>query len=92
MPNIKRDEAHLYAHQGASMVAQHESLANGDGCGMGWIMANSISKAQFGMDRQQLFRQQNGNQGGQQQNWQGPNNYQQQNWGKPIGNRIGIDR
>ena len=82
MPNIKRDEAHLYAHQGACMVAQHKSLANGEGCGMGWIMANSISKAQFVMERQQLFRQQNGYHGGQQQNWQGPNNNQQQNWGQ----------
>ena len=81
MPNIKRDEAHLYAHQGASMVAQHKSLANGEGCGMGWIMANSVSKAQFVMDRQLQFRQQNGNQ--QQGNWQRSNNqHQQQNWGQ----------
>ena len=61
MPNIKRDKAHLYAHQGASMVAQHKSLANGEGCGMGWIMANAVSKAQFVMIRQQQFRQQYGN-------------------------------
>ena len=51
MPNIKRNEAHLYAHQGASMVAQHKSLENGEGCGMEWMMANSVLKAQFVMDR-----------------------------------------
>ena len=83
MPSIKRDEAHLFAHQGASMVAQHKSLANGTGCGMGWIMANSISKAQFVMDRQKHFRDQYANNNGQQQNnWQGPNNNNQQNWGQ----------
>ena len=44
-------------------------------------MANSVSKAQFVMYRQQQFRQQNGNQ--QQNNWQGTNNQQQQQgWGQ----------
>jgi hypothetical protein len=91
MPNIKRNEAHLYATQGASMVAQHKSLATGEGCGMGWIMANSVSKAQFVMERQQQFRQQHAPQGGnhnnwqsaggQQNNWQGAHNAQQ-NWGQ----------
>ena len=81
MPHIKRDEAHLYAHQGASMIAQHKSLPNGEGCGMGWIMANAVSKAQFVMNRQQQFRQQNGHTQ-QHGNWnQPPNPQQKQQWG-----------
>jgi hypothetical protein len=91
MPSIKRNEAHLYATQGASMVAQHKSLSNGEGCGMGWIMANSVSKAQFVMERQQQFRQQHTPPGGQQSNWQvggGHSNHwqgahnMQQHWGQ----------
>ena len=37
------------------MVAHHKSLPDGTGYGMGWILANSISKAQFVMQRQQGF-------------------------------------
>ena len=37
------------------MAAQNNSLPDGIGAGMGWILANSISKAQFVMQRQQDF-------------------------------------
>ena len=76
LPNVKRDEAHLYSHQGACMVAQHKSLSNGEGCGVAWMMANAVSKAQFVMDRQHAIKKQNG----QHQQWQ--NNQQQQGWGR----------
>ena len=52
MPNIPRDEAHVYANQGSSMVAHHKSPTDVIGAGMGWILANSISKAQFAMQHQ----------------------------------------
>ena len=58
------------------MVAQHKSLSNGEGCGVAWMMANAVSKAQFVMDRQHAIKKQNG----QQQQWQ--NNQQQQGWGR----------
>jgi len=77
MPNIKREEAHLYSHQGACMLAQHKSLANGEGCGMAWMMANAVSKVQFVMDRQHTIKKQQGNQ----QQWQN-NHQQQQGWGR----------
>ena len=55
MPNISCDKSHMYNNQGASMVAQNKSLPYGTGYGMGWIIANSISKAQFLIQRQQEF-------------------------------------
>ena len=55
MPKILRDEAHMYANQGASMVAHHKSLTDGTGAGIGCILANSISNAHFLMQRQQEF-------------------------------------
>ena len=58
MSNIPRDEAHMYDNQEASMVAQHKSLPDGTGAGMGRILANSISKAKFAMQRQQEFAKQ----------------------------------
>ena len=45
MPNITRNESHMYANQGEIMVAQNKSLSDGTVAGMGWILANSISKA-----------------------------------------------
>ena len=51
MPNLLHDKADMYANQGASMVAQNKSLPDGTGASMGWIIANSISKAQFLMQR-----------------------------------------
>ena len=53
MPNIPRDDSHMYGNQGASMVAHHKSLPYETGAGMGWILANSISKEQFVMHHQQ---------------------------------------
>jgi len=50
------------------MLAHHKSLANGEGCGMGWMMANAVSKAQFVMDRQQQIRKHQAQTNNQQQN------------------------
>ena len=55
MTIITRDKAQMYANPLASMVAHHKSLPYGTGDGMGWILATSISKAQFVMHRQQEF-------------------------------------
>ena len=55
MPDIQHDEENMYANQGASMVAHHKSLTDGTGAGIGCILANSISKAHFLMQRQQEF-------------------------------------
>ena len=55
MTNISRDKAHMYANQGAIMLAQQKSLPDGIGYGMGWILDNSIRKAKFVMQRQQEF-------------------------------------
>ena len=55
IPNIPTDEAHIYANQGAIMVAQKKSLLDGTGAVMEWILTNNISKAQFLMQRQQEF-------------------------------------
>ena len=55
MPNIPRAEAHMYANQVASMVAQNKSLPNGIGADMVWILANSIIRAQFVMHLKQEF-------------------------------------
>ena len=58
MTNIPHDKAHIYANQGASMVTQHKSLPYGTGAGMGWVLVNRISKAQFVMQHQQEFTNQ----------------------------------
>ena len=55
IPNILRDEAHVYANQGESMVAQYTSLTYGKGAVMVFIIANRIRKAQFVMQNQQGF-------------------------------------
>ena len=47
MSNILRDEKHMYSNQGASIVAYHKSLLDETGAGMGWIIANSISKEKY---------------------------------------------
>jgi hypothetical protein len=90
MPNVKRNEAHLYANQGASMKGQHKTLPDGTGAGQGWILAQSVTKAQWTMQHQQQPNQQQWNstnnqwQGGRQQgNWGGQQNQwngQQQHW------------
>jgi len=68
MPQVKRGEAHLYANQGASMKAQHKTLPDGTGAGQGWILAQSVTKAQWTMQHQQPNNQQQWQ--GQQNNWQ----------------------
>ena len=80
IPNIPWEEAHMYANQGASMVAQHKSLSDGTGSGMGWILANSIRKAQFVMQQQQEFARLHK----QQKPYQSQNPHQQQypGWGQ----------
>ena len=47
MSNILRDKKHMYSNQGASIVAYHKSLLDETGAGMGWIIANSISKEKY---------------------------------------------
>jgi len=61
------------------MKAQHKTLPDGTGAGQGWILAQSVTKAQWTMQHQQPTGQNNWqpnnngwNQGGQQQtNWTG---------------------
>ena len=55
MNNIPRDEAHMYANQGAMMVAQQKYFTDGTSATMGCIIANSIRKVQFVMQRHQEF-------------------------------------
>ena len=58
MTNIPSDKSHMYANQGSSMVLQHKSLPDGTGSGMGWILANKISKSKFVMQHQEDFLKQ----------------------------------
>ena len=55
IPNILHDKAHMYSNQGAIMLAHHKPITYGTGASMVWIIANSISKAQFVMQSQQEF-------------------------------------
>lgn len=88
MPYVKRNEAHMYADRGASMRGQHKTLPDGTGAGQGWILAQSVTKAQWTMNQQnpQQGRGGRGNwgQGRQQSQWSGGQQYQwgngQQNW------------
>ena len=54
-PNIPRDKAHIYENHGASMVEHHRSIPDETGAGMGWIISNRISKAQFIIKNHQEF-------------------------------------
>eukprot|EP00804_Cyclotella_cryptica_P030999 CCRYP_013582-RA/>CCRYP_013582-RA protein AED:0.56 eAED:0.40 QI:0/-1/0/1/-1/1/1/0/562 len=85
MPQVKRNEAHLYANQGACMKGQHKTLPDGTGAGQGWILAQSVTKAQWTMQQQrQPYPQGHHNswQRGQPQNsWAGQNNQ----WGGQQG-------
>ena len=61
--DVKRHEAHLV--EGASVKAQHKTLANGTDAGVAWLLANSISQAQWVMEQRREFgRLQRGNRGG----------------------------
>jgi hypothetical protein len=51
IPTVKREDAHTI--WGASMKAQHKTLPDGTGAGMGWILAQNLRKANFVMDKRQ---------------------------------------
>ena len=77
LPHVKRDEAHTY--EGACMKAQHKTLPDGTGAGLGWIMTKNMEKGRFVLDKQaQWKQQQQGRQRNAQQAWQQPQ--QQQQW------------
>jgi len=40
------------------MKAQHKTLPDGTGAGQGWVLAQSVTKAQWTMQQQQLYQQQ----------------------------------
>ena len=46
IPNIPRNKAHEV--QGACMKAQHKTLQDGTGAGIGWILSQNIRKAEWG--------------------------------------------
>ena len=78
MPGVKREEAHLYADRGACMKGQHKTLPDGTGAGHGWVLAQSVTKAQWTMQNQQAPNQQqwqsnnnNWQRGGQRSQWNG---------------------
>jgi hypothetical protein len=56
IPTVKREDAHTI--WGASMKAQHKTLPDGTGAGMGWILAQNLRKANFVMDKRQENAQQ----------------------------------
>ena len=62
IPDVHRDVAHEVP--GACMVAQHKTLPDGTGAGKGWILAQSITKAQYVMDGRRQWAQQQGRGGG----------------------------
>ena len=87
MPQVKRHNAHLFADRGACMRGQHKTLPDGSGAGQGWVLAQSVTKAQWTMQQQQPNNQQwqgrgqNTNQRYQQQSqWNGQNWNQNQHW------------
>jgi hypothetical protein len=56
IPAVKREDAHTI--WGASMKAQHKTLPDGTGAGMGWILAQNLRKANFVMDKREENAQQ----------------------------------
>jgi hypothetical protein len=56
IPTVNRGDAHTI--WGASMKAQHKTLPDGTGAGMGWILAQNLRKANFVMDRREENAQQ----------------------------------
>jgi hypothetical protein len=56
IPTVKREDAHTI--WGASMKAQHKTLPDGTGAGMGWILAQNLRKANFVMDKREENAQQ----------------------------------
>ena len=55
-PNVPRNEAHTVA--GALMKAQHKTLPDGTGAGNGWILAQKFRKANWVMDQNKQWKQQ----------------------------------
>mgnify|MGYP000441937942 FL=1 len=53
-PHTRRDNAHLVPL--ASMVAQHKTLPDGTGAGLGWNIAQSVDKAQYTMRDMKQYR------------------------------------
>jgi hypothetical protein len=51
IPTVNRADAHTI--WGASLKAQHRTLPDGTGAGMGWILAQNLRKANFIMDRRE---------------------------------------
>jgi hypothetical protein len=51
IPTVKREDAHTI--WGASMKAQHKTLPDGTGAGMGWILAQNLRKSNCVMDKRQ---------------------------------------
>ena len=56
LPNVKRDEAHMY--EGACMRVQHKMLPDGTGAGRGWIMTKQMDKGRFLLDKQAAWKAQ----------------------------------
>ena len=71
-PHARRDNAHLLPN--ASMVAQHKTMPDGTGAGLGWNIAQSVDKAQYTMRDMEKYRQ-------QQQRQQQQGGFQQQQGG-----------
>ena len=58
--DVMMDKANVT--EGASMVAQHKTLADGTGAGMAWLMVNPTSQAQWVIEQKREFgRLQRGN-------------------------------
>ena len=49
LPNVKREEAHMY--EGACMRTQHKTLPGGTGAGRGWIMTKQIEKGRSVLEK-----------------------------------------
>ena len=56
LPNVKRDEAHMY--KGACMRAQHKTFPDGIGAGRGWIMIEQTDNRRFVLDKQAAWKAQ----------------------------------
>ena len=50
IPNVPRNKAHLCPR--ASMKAQHKTLPDGTGAGLGWIQAQAMNKSFYTMGAQ----------------------------------------
>ena len=55
-PYTRRDNAHLVPY--ASMIAQHKTMPDGSGAGLGWNIAHLVENANYTMANQRNYRQQ----------------------------------